>query len=72
MVFTVALGFPKGNRDMTEKLTWSKSWVLISKLMTASQIEKVQMLASECVAKDYKGCWVEFYENTLTDIYCAV
>ena len=28
----------------------------VAKNMTASQIEKAQMLASECVAKDYKGC----------------
>jgi TPR repeat protein len=28
----------------------------VAKRMTASQIEKAQMLANECVAKDYKGC----------------
>ena len=28
----------------------------VAKKMTSSQIEKAQMLASECVAKDYKGC----------------
>jgi len=28
----------------------------VAKDMTSSQIEKAQMLASECVAKDYKGC----------------
>ena len=29
---------------------------IIAKEMTASQIEKAQTLASECVAKDYKNC----------------
>ena len=28
----------------------------VAKKMTSSQIENAQMLASECVAKDYKGC----------------
>jgi len=28
----------------------------VAKDMTSSQIEKAQMLASECVAKDYKDC----------------
>jgi TPR repeat protein len=28
----------------------------VAKDMTSSQIEKAQMLASECFAKDYKGC----------------
>ncbi len=28
----------------------------VAKNMTASQIEKAQILASECVAKDYKNC----------------
>ena len=29
---------------------------IIAKQMTPSQIEKVQDLARECVAKNYKGC----------------
>ena len=28
----------------------------VAKKMTSSQIEKAQMLAGECVAKDYKNC----------------
>ena len=35
---------------------------IIAKQMTPSQIEKAQDLARECVAKNYKGCWVgRFY-----------
>jgi uncharacterized protein len=29
---------------------------IVAKRMTPSQLEKAQDLASECVAKDYKGC----------------
>ena len=33
-----------------------KNRVSIAKDMTASQIEKAQTIASECVEKNYKGC----------------
>ena len=34
----------------------SKNRNIVAKQMTATQIEKAQKLASECIAKKYKGC----------------
>tara|TARA_B100001175_G_C18907769_1_gene356396 strand:- start:11 stop:286 length:276 start_codon:yes stop_codon:yes gene_type:complete len=31
---------------------------IIAKEMTPAQIAEAQKLARECVAKDYKGCWI--------------
>ena len=32
---------------------------IFEKRMTPSQIEKAQQLTRECVAKNYKGCWMK-------------
>ncbi len=34
----------------------SKNRDIVAKELTPTQIEKAQKLASECVAKEYKGC----------------
>ena len=41
-----------------------KNRQIVAKNMTLSQIEKAQDLARECVAKNYKGCWI--YAKTFT------